>query len=201
MISIAALLPLVTGQTELLWAASRYYGSLKRFEATIEHSDSSGLFPGKYTQKLVWTGPGKFTLKVVKPSSAKVKAPDYIADGQIVKSIQNGKTIRQESAQPRPMTSPGWEVCGGLALALLQKTPSSKMILNTPKEFKLTWKRGPTKSWKGVAVRELIGSFDKKETIHLFFDAAKPAIVGMQSLSGPKGWMIYRNIDVKLAKV
>lgn len=197
MTSLAVLLPLITGQADLLVAASKHYAGLKRFEATIEHSDSSGLFPGKYTQKLVWTGPGKFTLKVVKPSSAKVKAPDYVADGQIVKSIVKGKTTRQESAQPRPMSSPGWEVSGGLALALLQKTPSSKMILETPKEFKLTWKMGPTKSWKGVAVRELIGSFDKKETIHLFFDAAKPSIVGMQSLSGPKGWMIYRNVKVK----
>lgn len=194
MISIAALLPITLAQADLLKQIASHYRSLKRFEAEIEHHDDSGLFPGSYVQKLIWTGHGKFTLKVTKPSKATPKAPDYVAENKVVTSTLNGKVIRRESVDPRPTSSPGWEVSGGLILMFLQNTPTAKLLLDTPKEFKLSWKMGKTTRWQGLAVREMVGSFDKKDAIHLYLHPNQPKVIGMQSLKGASGWMVYRNV-------
>jgi len=80
------------------------------------------LFPGVYTRRLVWTAKGKFRLKVTKPSSYKPTeekpggvAPDYEANGTDVTRTQPDGSTSSESVIPRPNTSPGWEVSGGLA--------------------------------------------------------------------------------------
>jgi hypothetical protein len=180
--------------TSLLDEAAKHYGGLKRYEATVEHHNDSGLFPGDYTQKLVWTGKGKFTLKVTKgakPEGPRGTAPDYTADGTRVKSVHPNGTLSEETVTPRPNSSPGWEVSGGLILSFLEQTELSKMIRQGTEKIAMTWTMGKVTKWQNLPVRELIGSFNKKASVHVFLEAKSPRIVGLSNPTG--GWMIYRS--------
>ncbi|MBV6458603.1 MAG: hypothetical protein HONBIEJF_01735 [Fimbriimonadaceae bacterium] len=189
----------------LLKGAQQFYAGLKRFEATIEHHDDSGLFPGEYTQKLVWTGKGMFDLKVTKASNHKPKedrpgnlAPNYVADGKMVNSTWPDGRTTTDSVIPRENTSPGWEVSGGLAISFLEKTKIVSYLLEPPAEFKLTWSMGKTTSWEGQDVRELVAEFGGRDRkMRLFLDKSKPMFVGAKSEGGLNGWMIYRDVKAQ----
>lgn len=189
----------------LLREVRDHYRSMKRFEATIDHHDSSGLFPGEYTQKLVWEGKGTFTLKVTKPSQYVPSsgnpgglAPDYTADGKSVVSVWKDGRERTDSVTPRPNTSPGWEVSGGLAISFLQETNTASWILEPPKEFPLSWAMGKESSWKGLDVRQLVGTFQGHDRrVHVYVDSKRPLIVGQEVVGSTNGWMLYREIKAE----
>jgi len=189
----------------LLKEAKQHYASLKRFEATIEHHDDSGLFPGDYTQKLVWTGKGKFDIKVTKPSSYKPTqerpgglAPDYRADGTTVTSAWADGRTSSDAVTPRENSSPGWEVSGGLAMSFLERTKIVDYLLDPPEQYKLTWSLGKATNWQDMEVRELIAEFGgRDQKMHVYLEKSRPLFVGVRAEGGSKGWMIYRDIKTE----
>src|SRR2546426_457749 len=68
----ASVLPL-----ELLRQVRDHYRSLSSFAMRIEHQDSSGLYPGRYTQRLRWRRGGHFELLVTSKENKRV--PDFYA--------------------------------------------------------------------------------------------------------------------------
>lgn len=152
------------------------YGKLGSFSMHIEHSDSSGLFPGPFEQQLEWRresgtlivqGEAKqkanrFRLTVTRRNSS--KAPDYFCNGLgIMSSWTDG---RREYRVPfeDPNTMPGWEVSGGLILGWLQETPNSKFLIDPPDEMELNYSFGNSATWKGEKVKELILDWKSGDT-------------------------------------
>ena len=78
----------IAAPVDLLQQVRDRYRSLSSFAMQIEHQDSSGLFPGRYTQTLKWRRGGHFELRVASKGNRRV--PDYYADGKQVLSIQPG---------------------------------------------------------------------------------------------------------------
>src|SRR5438874_2653083 len=130
---------------DLLRQAYDYYRHLSGFSMRIEHQDSSGLFPGRYTQTLRWRRDGRFELRVVSPGNRRV--PDYYADGRQILMVRPGNVWSTEPLQPEPNTSPGWEVSGGAIMGWLQDTPSSRFFLSPPREMPIQCELGPRTSW------------------------------------------------------
>src|SRR5438876_6134433 len=79
---------------DLLQQAHDFYRHLSSFSMRIEHQDSSGLFPGHYTQTLRWRHGGRFELRVVPPDHSRV--PDYYADGRQILMIRPGNIWSSE---------------------------------------------------------------------------------------------------------
>src|SRR5690349_15382533 len=69
---------------DMLTEVRSHYQNLNTFAMTIEHQNSSGLFPGKYAQTLRWRKGGRFELLVTRPNpdAQAYKAPDYYANGK-----------------------------------------------------------------------------------------------------------------------
>jgi len=178
---------------DLLRQTYDHYRHLSGFSMRIEHEDSSGLFPGRYTQTLHWRRGGRFELRVV--SSDKRRVPEYYADGRQILMIRPGNVWSSEPLQPRPNTAPGWEVSGGPILGWLQDTPSSRFFLNPPREMAIHWELGPRASWHGRAVRELRATLPPPQPapgFSLFLDAQEPLLIGGESVANGKiGWELY----------
>jgi hypothetical protein len=178
---------------DLLQQVHDNYRSLSSFSMRIEHQDSSGLFPGHYTQTLRWRRGGRFELLVTSKDNQRV--PDYYADGRHVLMIQPGNIWTSEELQPRPNTAPGWEVSTGPILGWLQETPASRFFLDPPREMPIQWELGPRTSWHGQAVREIRGVIPGQKPpleYSLFVDAQQPLLVGTEAfLNGKTGWELY----------
>jgi hypothetical protein len=178
---------------DLLRQAYDHYRHLSGFSMRIEHEDSSGLFPGRYTQTLRWRRGGRFELQVV--SSGNRRVPDYYADGQHVLMIQPGNVWITEPLQPEPNTAPGWEVSGGAIMGWLQDTPSGRFWLDPPRRMPIQWELGPRASWQGRAVRELRATLPAPQPapgISLFLDAQRPLLIGFEWTNNNKlGWAVY----------
>ena len=82
---------------DLLQQAHDFYRHLSSFSMRIEHQDSSGLFPGHYTQTLRWRHGGRFELRVVPPDHSRV--PDYYADGRQILMIRPGNIWSSEELE------------------------------------------------------------------------------------------------------
>lgn len=131
----------------------------------IRHHGDSGLFPGDYEQKLQWRKGGVFDLVVTKknpvmPSSPGSICPDFHADGSKVVARKPDRSLQTEALEPAPNDSPGWEVSGGLIIGWLQRTWSSKMVLDGltgPNGEKVVFqhKWGARQSWRGMRVTEI----------------------------------------------
>ena len=86
----------------VLKGAINHYKTLKSFSMTIQHSNSSGLFPGVYTQSLKWRKGDAFELLVTKktdyqPTSERPGgvAPNYYcSDGATVTSVEGSPAER-----------------------------------------------------------------------------------------------------------
>jgi hypothetical protein len=179
---------------DLLQQTHDFYRHLSSFSMRIEHQDSSGLFPGRYTQTLRWRRGGRFELRVVSPRDQRV--PDYYADGRQVLMIRPGNVWSTEPLQPEPNTAPGWEVSGGLIMGWLQETPSSRFFLEPPKNMSIQWELGPRTSWHGRAVRELRAKMTWEQKpgpdYSMFIDAQRPLLIGFEWVPNDKpGWALY----------
>ena len=176
------------------------YRKLDSFAMTIEHSDSSGLFPGRFKQSLVWAKGGKFALQVTqktdfKPTSSQpgTVAPDYFSDGTQISVVEDAAVVRKEDVTPRPNTSPGWEVSGGLVLSILQNTEMVKTLLDPPVAFKATYSFGPTKTFeteKVIDVQLKFVSGPNSQTVDVFI-AQDNLLVGIMYDSHGKHWAHY----------
>ena len=67
-LTLATLLlaPAPPSALDLLREARDHYRGLSSFSMRIEHEDSSGLYPGRYTQTLRWRRGGRFELRVIR---------------------------------------------------------------------------------------------------------------------------------------
>jgi hypothetical protein len=178
---------------DLLQQVRDHYRSLSSFAMRVEHQDSSGLFPGRYTQTLRWCRGGHFELRVA--SKGKTRVPDYYADGKQVLSIQPGNVWMTGGLMPDANTMPGWEVSGGPMLGWFQNTPSSRFFLDPPGDVKIEWAVGPRTTWRSRPVRELRGKVTREgggSWISIFVDPDRKLLIGMEyPLNGKMGSVLY----------
>ncbi|HMS56197.1 MAG TPA: hypothetical protein PKA27_12425 [Fimbriimonadaceae bacterium] len=177
--------------TDTVREVVKHYQSLKTFSMSIEHSDSSGLFPGKYTQDFTFDN-GKFSLTVTSPKDSKV--PNYSCDGKEVTTDRNGSKST-EPLNTDPNLMPGWEVSGGLIVSWLMKTPSAGFLFNPPQGFKLVMSPGKKTKWQEIDVNEVVVQMSGgQETISVMLYLSKDNkwLVGMEHKSnGNGGWVKY----------
>jgi hypothetical protein len=201
LVASLVLAPPLPSPLETLREVRKNYEALSSFKCRIVHHNSSGLFPGDFEQELSWETPAKFSLKVIKPSKAKVQAPNYTCDGRNVTS-EGGKDAWNgtDPINTDPNHSPGWEVSGGLAMAWLMKTPSADYFMNPPAPIKLDYAWGKTTKWQGVPVSEVVGSIavqSEKGTISLFLTPDRRYLVGYRYTQGKfGGHMRYADIQL-----
>lgn len=180
------------------------YARLGSFQMTIQHHDSSGLYPGDYTQDLKVLVPGRFELKVLNKSRFEPKpdlpgglAPDFYSDGAKVLAIRDKAVIHESALMPDENTMPGWEVAGGPILGWMMGTPTSKSYVDPPKNMKSTLRFGSKTQWRGEDVREIemvIGDPQKGLHVSLFIDRLGQRLVGFEwSPQGKTGWAYYKN--------
>lgn len=191
----------------LMDQARTHYRSLDSFSMTIEHEDSSGLFPGRYTQSLKWRKGGRFELIVTKPSDYVPKAdqfgsvaPDYFCDGKTVVSVHRTGGRTSGSLRRDPNSTPGWEVSGGLILSWLMDGSIANNLANPPSGWKIETLPGPEKTWNDTKVRTLVLRFSQGSRsleAQLYFSTQGPELVGMEWSSEGKTLSV-RFLDQKI---
>ncbi len=197
---------------ELLAQIHAHYQGLSSFSMQITHQDSSGLYPGAYTQQLQWQRGGRFELRNTSPQNKALREdpsppnepraiPDFVADSTQVVSVLPSGTRRTEQEGPRPNSVPGWEVTGGSILSWLQDTPMGQLLLTPPPGTFGTWSFGPRTVWHGQKVRELLAQWTNQgqtDTSSYFLSATSPTLVGFEwhtgkSGGGKIGYALYTN--------
>jgi hypothetical protein len=194
--------------TDLLRQVRDHYRSLSSFAMRIEHQDSSGLYPGRYTQRLRWRRGGHFELLVTSKGNRRV--PDFYADGRHVLWSHPDHRWSPGELVPEPNTAPGWEVSGGPIVSWLQDTWTGRAYLEPPKEMQLSWQFGPRTEWRGQRVREIVGTIGGRRdaSFSLFVDAQRKLLVGVEyqvlvgaenQASGKVGWAVYADQQINPA--
>jgi hypothetical protein len=187
--------------SDLLRQVRDQYRSLSSFAMRIEHQDSSGLSPGRYTQRLRWRRGGRFELVVVSKGNRSV--PDYYANGAQVVSIRAGDDRSTRELVPDQNTVPGWEVSGGPIMGWLQDTWSGRVYLEPTPEMQIVWEFGPRTQWHGQPVREIRGTAggERRDAgLSLFVEARRKLLVGIESRANAKeGWDLYADQQINPA--
>lgn len=184
---------------ELVAQVRDHYRGLDSFAMRIEHRDSSGLYPGEYTQELRWRKGDKFTLKVISRGNEAV--PDYHANGLELLTLRADGSSESGAIRPEPGVSPGWEVSGGFILSWLQDTLVGRMVLDPRPGLKMRWSYGPRKEWRSHAVREVVMTVtDPRDRnggglkTSLFVDPDGKRLIGVESSpTGRPGWALYED--------
>jgi len=189
---------------EALESVIKHYQSLTSYSATIESHDGSGLFPGNYEQTLKWKKGGRFEILVTKKSDYTPKdgipggqAPDYFSNGEdvLTRRPDGSKSVRSIVVDRN--TSPGWEVTASPLLSWLQKSPTSRFLVEPPEGFKITYEWGSKKDWEGIAVREAALKMEGQGStlaISLFLSAEKPQLLGYEYMEqGKRHWVRYKD--------
>lgn len=192
-----------SGPRLLMEKARSHYAGARAFSMIIYNHDSSGLFPGDYTQRLDWQSDGKFTLKVTSPGNKTV--PDFVSDGSQVMAIYPDGH-REVMPPPDSNNSPGWEVSAGFILGWLENTPlSNDVIGGIPGAVMTRWSYGPRTQWHGRHVKELIlrltfgpQAGGRSGAASFFVDPATKEYVGEESQyvgqgSSEMGYALYEN--------
>jgi len=198
---------------DMLTQVRDHYGSLSSFSMQITHQDSSGLYPGRYTQHLQWRrgtqvegSRGHFVLRNMSPSNKTLRedlvttndgtqnaprtVPDFLADGRHVRSLWPGGKQTTDWEAPQPNSVPGWEVTGGSILSWLQDTPTGRFYLTPPPGVTLQWSIGPRTLWRGQKVQELLAQVTNQgqtDTSSYFLSATSPTLVGFEWRTGKSG--------------
>ncbi len=203
LLALAALLPLADDPQQAMLGTLDRLAKLDSFAATLVHNDSSGLFPGAFTQELKWKKGGQFELLVTKPNKQKLVpdglggyAPNYYSNGTDVLSFWQGRAQATGSIKPDPGTSPGWEVSGGPIVSFLTDTGVSKFYKNPPEHIKLSFTWGERLKWQGEEVREVqmvMTQGDVTLPISMFLSKDAREFVGYEWETAPKkaGWLHY----------
>jgi hypothetical protein len=189
---------------DALKGAIDHYKTLKSFSMTIEHKDSSGLYPGSFTQTLRWKKSAVFELLVTKkssvaPSPGKSLTPNCYCDGgPDVTSVFADGTRQDRPLAHGPETSPGWEVTGGLIFSSLLGSPSADLFSNLPAEMNAKWSFGNTTKWNGEAVKEIVlsassGTQRMKASFMLSKDGKRLVGFSWDNGGGRPGWARYKN--------
>jgi hypothetical protein len=188
----------------VLKGAIDHYKTLKSFSMTIQHQDSSGLFPGSYTQSLKWRKRDAFELVMTKKSDFKetpgqpgLPAPNfYCRDGATVDIVWPQRPRESRELTHDANTSPGWEVSGGLIMSALLGSPDADIIFNMPPGYKVTWSFGAAKTWQGEAVTDVAVHAEmqlRADDVHYYVSPDGKRLVGFSwSGGGPNpGWAHY----------
>lgn len=191
---LASLLVLAAPQDEALEtmkAVLKTYESAASCRMRIVHHDSSGLYPGDFEQMLECKGK-RFVLKVTAPNKAggdqERHAPDFHCDGKNVFRLKNGELDYDPFEYPAG-TMPGWEVCGGLPLMAMLKSPNYATLWQPPPGFGKLVFRGPdTTEWMGQPVRRVkmlldAGDGALREMASFILHSELPLLAGV---AGPK---------------
>lgn len=178
------------------------YRTLDSLSVTIEHHDSSGLFPGEYTQELKWKKGNRFELRVTSanpknPTSPGSRAPDYYCDGSQVTSVAPGTPRPPRPLNTDPNISPGYEVSAGVILSFLLDSPNVKLYLDPPAALGMKWSLGPATAWKGDRAKQLLLTVSREgQTVTgTFYYAESPLrMLGMEFKAPTQsGWMRYKD--------
>lgn len=189
---------------EALENVIKHYEGMTSYSVTIECHDASGLFPGNYEQTLKWKKGGRFEIVVTKKSDYSPKdgipggqAPDYFSNGQDVLTRRPDGSTNVRSIVVDPNTSPGWEVTASPLLSWLQKSRTSRFLVEPPEGFKIAYEWGSRKDWEGVAVREAALRMEGQGStlaISLFLSAKMTQLVGYEYIErGKRHWVRYKD--------
>ncbi|MEZ0327757.1 MAG: hypothetical protein ACAH95_17825, partial [Fimbriimonas sp.] len=205
LLALSLFAPLADDPQPLMLETLDRYAKLDSFSSTLVHQDSSGLFPGSFTQELKWKKGGRFELIVTKPNKKKLEpgsqggyAPDFYSDGEQVHSFWKGNAQASTPIKPPENTSPGWEVSGGPILSFLVDSGVSKFYKNPPPHITLTFTWGPRVKWQGEEVREVKMAMTQGDVtlpIYMFLTKDAKEFVGYEWETGKAklGWMHYTN--------
>jgi beta-lactamase regulating signal transducer with metallopeptidase domain len=187
---------------DLMKQVRDYYQGLHDFGMAIEHRDTSGLMPGRYTQTLHWRDDNRFELITTEYNEFPDHKADFYADGKKVTARTADGRVAEEDLHGQENISYGWEVSGGPIMTWLQHTVSGRYWLSKD----VQWSYGPRKLWHGHKVREVCMHWVARPGIpamnfHVsyFVDAQKPILIGMETDAYHKaqpGYEEYRNQTV-----
>jgi hypothetical protein len=180
------------------------YAKLETFAMTIVHHESSALYPGDFTQALLYRKGGRFMLKVLKPSTFVPKvdepgvlAPDFFSNGKEVVSRWANKHTTTAKFDPDSPDMAGWEVAGGPILGWLVGTRSVRSYFDPPAPLKVTFRFGSRRTWRGEDVREIVVTFGDPQRglpFSFFVDPKASRLIGFEWVrSGIVGWAHYRD--------
>lgn len=205
MLAIGLLLPAQSdgARATLEFVRDRYL-QMNTFAMTIVHRESSALYPGEFTQVLMYRKQGRFMLKVVKPSKFVPKlnepgtlAPDFFSDGKSVVSRWPGGGTQTHPLDLGDGGMSGWEVSGGPILGWLVGTPTAKGYFDPEPPLKTTFRFGTRRSWQGEDVREIVLTFGEPGVglpFSFFVDPKASRLIGFEwTRSGITGWAHYRD--------
>ena len=191
------------GPKEAMKAVVAHYQSLSSLDVTILHHNSSGLFPGDYTQTLHWEKPTKFLLKVTKPAkTSKNLAPDYASDGtEVLANGGNGYPSNPQPLNKDPNVEPGYEVSAGPILSWLINSPTGNVFINPPETLRTSFEWAPSTSWHGLKVHTVVLSVSypssgtsQVQKVNIYLNDAGTEMVGYEITSpGSSGYLIYED--------
>jgi hypothetical protein len=206
LVATSSLIAPTTPQSALKGAMD-HYKTLKSFSMTIQHKDSSGLFPGAYTQTLKWRKGDAFELVVTKKSGVKQvpgqpgsAAPNYYcSDGATVTAVSQDRPRVESGLAHDVNTMPGWEVAGGVILSELLGSPSFGLIFSPPPGMSAHWNWGKAAKWQGEQVKEIVVGWQtqgRSEDISFYVSPNGKRVVGFSFKDGgggKPGWAHYMN--------
>ena len=116
------------GLLKTLTAVYERYRTAKECRVTIQHLNSTSIYPGAYEQQLTWTDDRRFTLKVTRRGEGAVDVPRWESDGRnVTATLRNGTTIKAPRRQRRELTPP-WEMSAGTLFSMLDQTDRAEMF-------------------------------------------------------------------------
>ena len=178
---------------KLLESLKARYEKLQTLSVTIEHHNSSGLFPGEFTQSLKWKGKDCFSLNVIKRGNS--SAPDFSSDGSTVTEKSKDGGVKTYPVSKSQNVSTPYGVSGGLIMSWLLKDPSVQMLLSPPAGMKIEYSLNEKSKWQGQDVKSLglkmvIGAQSMNITLYVSQDGQH--LLGMQGDEKMKmGYMKY----------
>jgi len=199
---IASIRAVATGDPTaqaLMKSIQEHYAGYSAFSMDIEQHDSSGLYPGNFTQHLDWKRGGVFTLAATSQPGKPV--PDFTGDGaQVTQKFPDG-TTNTDPEIPAPNTSPGWEVTSGFIMSWLQNTATGQIFSQPPAGIQTDIAMGERTRWHGLKVRELkvtVTQAGYNGHSSMFVDPATHAYVGYEwhldrDGKGGVGYALYKN--------
>lgn len=122
---------------EVLAQVYNRYKSAKECQVTIQHIDSTTVYPGAYEQKLNWVDDHRFVLSVTRKGERAVDVPRWSCDGRdVIATFRNGTTIKDSRRQKREITPP-WEMTAGILFSMLERTERAEMFFRKTATIKV----------------------------------------------------------------
>lgn len=178
------------------------YAKLESLSVELEHDFSSGLFPGKFRQELLFSKKLGFRLTVKAPKGeARPEGSPYdyyYSAGKQVITQRDGEQFTAD-LNTDANRMPGYEVTGSLMLSWMLESPSSKRFFDPPKGYKFEYSWGSRTEWHGQKTKEIVLKITQTEAkegpeVWMFLSEDKKKFLGHEWKSqGKVGYLLYTN--------